>query len=159
MSTLPRVLVLTFALTLQSCASLTTGIHEQIRVTSDPPADVTLDCAGSRIATTATPAVVKIRRNAGDCILTLSKTGYTDETVIISQGVNPMYWGNFLGLPAAFFSEVGLESRHSSERTLEGELLVGGVAGWLIDYGTGAIHRHSPNRIHAVLRARPDPER
>ena len=75
-----------------SCATITTGRYEEIRVTSSPnQAMATLLCGGHPSGEGPTPTAFKIRRNAGDCVLTLRKDGFEEKTIAIEQGVNPAY--------------------------------------------------------------------
>src|SRR4051794_11937443 len=96
-----RVLLLSpLLLSLVACATMTTGTHEEIKVTTSPTdAHAALVCEGKPIGEGSTPQTFTIRRNAGDCQLTLHKEGFEDRTVAIEQGVNPAYWGNMLLSP------------------------------------------------------------
>ena len=85
-----------------SCATALTGTRESISVASTPAAaDARLSCAGVQVDGGITPATLTLRRNAGDCTLTVAKAGFVDETRLLEQGVNPAYWANFVTLPVA----------------------------------------------------------
>lgn len=139
-----------------SCATITTGRYEEIRVSSSPnEADATLLCDGRPSGEGRTPVAFKIRRNAGDCTLTLRKEEFEEETVSIEQGVNPAYWGNMVLSPIApmglFFIAWGHDA---GARPLGVGLLAAGAVIFSTDFWTGAVHAHKPAMVDVVLKPR-----
>ena len=135
-----------------SCASALTGKHETITVDSNPPAaNATLFCGLTRVGDAVTPAKFTIARNAGDCTVTVSKSGFLDANTSIEQGVNPVYWANFLTVPIA----VAIAWTSAPVLVVAGSgapvWAIGG-SGFLADYWSGAIHRHRPSRVSVSLR-------
>ena len=139
---------------LASCATITTGTHEEIRVTSSPnQANTTLVCAGTPAGEGATPVTFKIRRNAGDCVLTLRKDGFEERTIHIEQGVNAAYWGNMLFSwvpPAGLF--VAALGDAPTDKVVGLGLFGAGVAIFATDFKTGAAHAHRPHNLDVVLK-------
>ena len=138
-----------------SCASVVSGTRESITVNSTPPgADATLTCSEVRVDHGVTPTTLTLRRNAGDCLLTISRSGFTTVEQVIEQGVNPMYWGNFVVAPLALYgvSEVS-DGSDIEDRVILGAAVGSMAASWLIDYATGAIHVHRPGIVNVTLRA------
>ncbi|HEX3581850.1 MAG TPA: hypothetical protein VH087_08805 [Thermoanaerobaculia bacterium] len=149
-------LALLGTLLLNACATITSGRYEEVRVSSSPnEADATLLCNGRPSGEGKTPVAFKIRRNAGDCTLTLRKEGFEEKTVAVEQGVNPAYWGNMILSPiapiGAFWVIWGNES---GARPLGFELLGAGVAIFATDFWTGAVHAHKPATVDVVLNPR-----
>src|SRR5205085_145687 len=133
-----------------SCASALTGVTEKISVDSTPQgADVALFCGVNRVGDAVTPAKFTIARNAGDCLVQVSKSGYADAHATIEQGVNPAYWGNFLTSPPAL---VGAYIFSGATAGLGALMIVSGTSGWLVDLRTGAIHAHKPGHVRVALR-------
>ena len=135
-----------------SCASALTSRQETISVDSNPAAaSATLFCGLTRVGDAVTPAKFTIARNAGDCTVTVSKSGFVDGQASIEQGVNPVYWANFLTLPiAAAIAWVNIPALIVAASGAP--LWAVGGSGFLADYWTGAIHRHRPNRVSVSLR-------
>src|SRR6266568_233262 len=132
-----------------SCASTLTGVNENISVDSTPQgADVTLVCGLNRVGDAVTPAKFTIARNAGDCVVQVSKSGFADEHRTIEQGVNPAYWGNFVTSPVAFAGAYILTGATAGLAAL---MIVTGTSGWLVDLRTGAIHAHKPGHVRVAL--------
>ena len=150
-----KVLLALLFLPLAACATMTTGTHEKINVSSSPAeATATLVCDGHPEGEGLTPIVFNIRRDAGDCTLTLRKEGFEEQTYPLSQGVNPAYWGNMVFSPlapaGAFLTVLG----DSGEKAIGVGAL--GLA-WIIfgtDFHTGAVHAHKPASVDAVLKKR-----
>ncbi len=100
-----------------SCATIFSGKSQKVTITSQP--------SGARIfqdgkdLMAITPAEVKIRRKKKTTI-TLQKDGYEDATLKPKSKVNV---GSFV----------------------VGNLVLGGVPGWLIDWGTGAMWKYDKN--------------
>jgi len=150
-----KVLLALLFVPLAACATMTTGTGEKINVSSSPSeATASLVCNGHPEGEGLTPIVFTIRRDAGDCILTLRKEGYEEQTRALEQGVNPAYWGNMIFSPlapaGAFLTILG----NSDEKAIG----VGALgAAWLIfgtDFYTGAVHAHKPGSVDAVLKKR-----
>ncbi|WP_300728202.1 PEGA domain-containing protein [uncultured Bacteroides sp.] len=103
-----------------SCATIFSGKKQKVDVTTYP--------AGARVYVDSkdqmviTPATVKIPRKKKVAI-TFIKEGYKDETVTQKGSINPVTWGN---------------------------IIIGGIPGWLIDWGTGSIYKY-PNEISCNL--------
>jgi hypothetical protein len=132
-----------------SCASALTGVAEKISVDSTPQgAEVTLFCGVNRVGDAVTPAKFTIARNAGDCTVQVSKSGYAEQRATIEQGVNPAYWGNFLTSPVALAGAYVLSGATAG---VGAGLIVTGVAGWFVDLRTGAIHTHRPGHVRLTL--------
>lgn len=149
-----RWLAFLIPLLLTSCATINTGTHEEIRVSSSPSqANATLVCAGRPAGEGATPITFKIRRNAGDCVMTLRKEGFEEKTVAVEQGVNRAYWANmvFSPIPPASAFTASLADT-SSDRALGLGFLAASAAIFGLDFWTGAVHAHKPNHIDAVLK-------
>jgi hypothetical protein len=140
---------------LSSCATSTTGIRETITVNSSPAgADARLLCGGQTAGFGVTPTTITIRRNAGDCLLTISKADYEDYNLAIEQGVNPQYWYNMVFtplIPAAIYITVAAEG---DQKVFGFGILGLAVMAFGTDFYTGAVHQHKPNKINAVLKAK-----
>jgi hypothetical protein len=148
-----RVLSLLCLITLCSCATATTGTREAIIVNSSPAgADANLTCNGQPSGFGVTPTTITIRRNAGDCVLKVSKAGFEELTIPIEQGINPAYWQNMIFsplAPAGAFVAFG----GSNQDKLTGLGMIGVTAAAIsTDFITGAVHAHKPNKIDAVLK-------
>ena len=132
-----------------SCASGLTGVTENITVDSTPQgANATLSCKVGPVADSLTPAKFTIARNAGDCTVEVSKSGYVRQHALIEQGVNPAYWGNVVTAPAVL---AGVFLVGSLAAPIGGPLIVAGASGWLVDLRTGAIHAHRPRNVRLTL--------
>lgn len=150
-----RWLLPLLALCAVSCASITSGRYETIAVTSSPAgADASLVC-DRHSATAVTPAKITIRRNAGDCVLTMSKTGFEPAVIRIEQGVNPMYWGNMLLAPVPPSGVYLLALGDSQEKSIGLGLLAAGAVVFGTDFYTGAAHVHRPGVVDVVLKPKP----
>lgn len=136
---------------------MVSGRNETISVTSSPSeATVALTCTGGTVKGGVTPVKLVIHRDAGDCVVRLTKDGYHERTVLLEQGVNRAYWLNFATLPlgmygiiavnGGFFGEVSDNERNAGAGAL---VLSGGS--WLFDKWTGAAHRHEPSSVDVVL--------
>lgn len=150
-----KVLLALLFLPLAACATMTTGTNEKINVSSSPSeATATLVCDGHPEGEGLTPIVFTIRRNAGDCTLTLRKEGFEEQTHALSQGVNPAYWGNMVFSPlvpaGAFLTVLG----DSGEKAIGVGALAAAWAIFGTDFHTGAVHAHKPASVDAVLKKR-----
>jgi hypothetical protein len=155
MDKLRQLLLIASCLSLGACASVASGRHETLSVTSSPSgADARLVC--ERVSVTGvTPAKLTIRRNAGDCSLTVAKPGFAAQTFTIEQGVNPMYWGNMIFAPVGPAGGYVVAAGDSGEKAAGVGLLAAAVAIFGTDFVTGAVHVHRPNSVDVVLK--PDP--
>lgn len=145
--------VLLIAIFLTGCATITTGRFEEIRVSSSPgDADATLVCEGRPSGEGKTPVAFKIRRNAGDCTLTIRKEGFAEKTVAIQQGVNPAYWGNMIFSPVAPVGTLFLIGDAGGDQAVGIGLLGAGLAIFGTDFWTGAVHAHKPHSVDVVLK-------
>jgi hypothetical protein len=133
---------------------MTTGTRESLIVGSSPAgADATLVCEGLRAGSGVTPATITIRRNAGDCDLTIAKDGYQSQTVHIEQGVNPAYWPNMIASPLLPVGAwVTLLGDDASDKRTGTALIAAGAVVIFTDFCTGAIHRHRPDKIDVTLK-------
>ena len=149
-----RMFLLPILRTAFSCASAITGTRESITIDSPPDgADAILFCRGIRTASGVTPTTLAFWRNAGDCTLTLSKSGFAEETKLIEQGVNPAYWANFVTASAAPAGVlIAGYGNTSPVKAVGAALIIGAAASWLVEYRTGAIHTHRPSAIRVTLR-------
>ena len=135
-----------------SCASMTSGTTETIAVTSSPSgAAASLEC-DKHSATATTPAKIEIRRNAGNCVLTVSKESYEPKVINIEQGVNPMYWGNMIFSPLAPAGAYLTALGDGTERTIGLGALVTAAFVFGTDFYTGAVHVHRPGVVDVVLK-------
>ena len=146
-------LLLLVPMLLASCATITTGKFEEIRVSSSPSqADVALVCEGRPSGEGKTPVAFKIRRNAGDCTLTIRKEGFDEKTVAIQQGVNPAYWANMIFSPVVPAGALVTLGDAPRDATLGVGLLGAGVVIFATDFWTGAVHTHRPHSVDVVLK-------
>lgn len=143
-----------------SCATIVSGPLENISVNSSPAgAHAALRCPRGELQEGVTPVTMSIRRNVGDCNLTVSKEGFSDEVITVERGINPAHWFNFTTIPLAIYGGLALsggfygESTASEKRVGAVCLLVTGAA-WIIDHRTGAAHRHEPAKIEVTLKPR-----
>lgn len=137
---------------LTSCATIATGRFEEIHVSSSPSAaDATLVCAGHPSGEGKTPATFKIRRNAGDCTLTVRKEGFEERTMALEQGVNPAYWGNMIFSPVPPAAAYATAISDSGKAAGVG-LVAAGLAIFGVDFWTGAVHAHKPGTVDLVLK-------
>jgi uncharacterized protein YceK len=84
------------AVLLSGCATLITGSHQKIPVSSEP-GGATVQVDGKE--TYATPAKIRLKRNA-DHQLVFTKEGYVQETVKLAHVISGAFCGNvFLGGP------------------------------------------------------------
>ncbi len=115
-----------------SCATVTRGTSETLRVESDPAgAEVRI----SNGFTGVTPATFTLPRR-GDVYVTYTKEGYETVNVAVTTKIS--------GSGAAGFA---------------GNILIGGLIGGGVDIATGATLSHTPNpvRVTLVAKARPAP--
>jgi hypothetical protein len=152
-------LLLLLLLTLVSCATITTGTHESIAVSSSPPgAHATLTCERGEEHHGVTPLAISIRRNSGNCKLRVSKEGFREESIAIEQRFNKAYLGNFAAsAPFVLYGFIGLNGTvftqaNSETRAWGTACLLSAAAVFAVDHWTGAIHKHIPRTVDVVLK-------
>ena len=143
------LLAIALLFALQDFATVTHGTHETIHVGSDPAgAAVVLRC-GALHQNAVTPAAIRIPRRTGDCVVTVSRSGYRTSTTTSERGVSPAFWLNFVGLTAIFgisdASPIGLSGGTGAA------LIVAGGLGLVVDAVDGAMREHKPAVIHVKL--------
>lgn len=117
---------------LTGCASIVGGTHNDVSINSYPPKARVLvrDQNGQTVAKGMTPAKVSLKRGNGLLRKTptytaiIEKPGYQPAQVRIDPKLNPWIVGN---------------------------LVLGGPFGVMADSVTGAMWRHSPNKIEQKL--------
>lgn len=143
-----------------SCATIVSGPLEKITVNSTPPDARAVVRCPAESHEGVTPLTVSIRRNSGDCNLTVSKEGFAEQTFTIERGVNPAHWFNFITAPLVLYGVIALsggfygDATASEKRVGTAGLLITAAA-WLIDHHTGAAHRHEPAKIDVTLKPNP----
>ena len=114
------------AFVLSSCATITRGVHEKLRVESNPPgANVVLSTGEKGV----TPAVFVEKRRRDNFTVTVSKSGYVSQTVTVES-----------------------KAGGTGATAMAGNMLLGGVIGMGVDAGTGAYHSLYPNPVTVTLR-------
>ena len=151
-----RVILLLSILPLVSCATMSSGRMETIDIRSTPDgANASMMCSGQPAGSGVTPTAIVIRRNAGDCMLTLTKTGFEDLTMLIEQGVNPAYWMNMVFTPLGPAGAYLLALGNPGEKLLGVGILGVGFAIFSTDFWTGAVHTHRPYKVDVALKPKP----
>ena len=113
---------LLIAMLLPGCATIVSGRTQTIQVRSDPSdVRVTTQPGGHQITT---PATLTLARLESGYRLRFEKPGYEPFDVRLKTSTNGWVWGN---------------------------ILIGGLLGVAIDYGTGAAYTLSPNEVEARL--------
>jgi len=112
---------------LSGCATIAHGRYQSVPVSSSPSdANVTVDCGGRVKNAGPTPVIVKLKRNADHCSITMTKDGYEPTSVVFSKSVTGWMWGNLIFgnwvLPTA-----------------------------LIDYFDGAVYNRAPSTVQFTL--------
>ena len=111
---------------LTSCATITRGVHEKLRVESDPPgANIQLSTGEKGV----TPAKFVKNRRADSFTVTVSKPGWATQTVRVES--------KFSGTGGA--AMVG------------GNFVLGGFVGVGVDAATGAYNSLYPNPVKVEL--------
>jgi hypothetical protein len=140
---------------LVACATISTGNHEKINVSTSPSEVLaTLVCDGHPQGEGLTPIVFTIRRDAGDCTLTLRKEGFEEQTHALEQGINPAYWGNMIFSPLAPAGAYVTILGDSGEKVIGVSALGAALLIFGTDFHTGAVHAHKPASVDAVLKKR-----
>lgn len=141
------------------CATMVNGTHQNVAVDSQPRgARVRVDCGGLR-SEAVTPAVVTLQRAAEHCSLTLSKSGYAEQTVIFErQRSRATRINRVPGVVAGVvLSTIGFIVEY------DGGLAGGAEAGWevgnavgtmpaeAVDARTGGAYKQVPERVAVRL--------
>ncbi len=114
------------AVFLSSCATVTRGVHEKLRVQSEPSgANVALSTGEKGV----TPAVFVEKRRHDNFTVTVSKPGYTPQTVTVVSKAGGTGTG-----------------------AMAGNLLIGGAIGVGVDAATGAYNSLYPNPVKVTLK-------
>lgn len=120
------LLLVSVAVFLSSCATVTRGVHEKLRVESDPTgANVALSTGEKGV----TPAVFVETRRHDNFTVTVSKSGYAAETVTV-------------------VSKAG----GTGAGAMAGNVLIGGAIGLGVDAATGAYDSLYPNPVKVTLK-------
>jgi hypothetical protein len=120
--------LLTLALLVTTgCASIVHQTTQQIAVASDPPgAAVTVACGDvSNDPKLVTPTVVTVHRKPAFCMIQVNKAGYATGEAHLSRELSGWYVGN---------------------------LLVGGIIGFIVDGANGAMWTRSPGKVELTLK-------
>ncbi|HXP34382.1 MAG TPA: PEGA domain-containing protein [Chthoniobacterales bacterium] len=108
-----------------SCATITRGVHEKLKVVSDPSgANVVLSTGEKGI----TPATFVEKRRRDALTVTISKPGFATQTVTV-------------------VSKAG----GTGVSAMAGNVLIGGAIGMGVDAGTGAYNSLYPNPVSVHL--------
>ncbi|HLW34872.1 MAG TPA: PEGA domain-containing protein [Chthoniobacterales bacterium] len=108
-----------------SCATITRGVHEKLKVQSDPAgANVTLSTGEKGI----TPATFVEKRRRDQFTVTVSKPGYVSQTVTVQS-----------------------KAGGTGGTAMAGNILLGGAIGMGVDAGTGAYDSLYPNPVSVTL--------
>ena len=114
---------------LSSCATVVRGVHEDLKVVSEPAgANVYLSTGEKGV----TPATFRKRRRANGFLVTITKSGYDSQTVTVRSK------GSATGAAAT-----------------AGNIAAGGVIGVAVDAGTGAWDSLYPNPVSVRLVPQP----
>jgi hypothetical protein len=144
------------------CATVVNGTHQQVAVDSDPPgARVRVDCGDAARDPGTTPVTVELQRAAEHCSLTLTKAGYSEETVVFERQLSKVVnanqaagavAGTFLGLVGLL---AGLDSSDASGKGAQAGWEVGSelgpLPGYAIDNRTGAAFKQVPGKVSVRL--------
>src|SRR5216684_2603798 len=109
---------------LTSCATITRGVHEKLRIESDPSGANVVLSTGEKGITPAT--FVEKRRDS--FTVTVSKPGYAAQTVTVKS-----------------------KAGGTGATAMAGNVLLGGAIGMGVDAGTGAYNSLYPNPVSVHL--------
>ena len=126
------LVILTCALGLPACATITTGTSQAISVMTDPPeAACQLQRGGETIGVVnPTPGTVQVSKSIRDIEIQCTRRGYQPALATVSSQFQPMYVGN---------------------------VLIGGLIGMTVDLASGAGAYYQPSATVALRRAEPEP--
>jgi hypothetical protein len=115
-----------------SCATVAHGRFQEVPVTSHPAgAAIYADCGNGPERVGETPMVVKMRRKADRCIVTLHKDGYEEASAILKRHTSGWVWGNLL-------------------------LSDGALVGAIVDLYDGAWYNRTPAAVRVRLTPLPE---
>ena len=108
------------------CASVAHQTTQMIPVTSDPSgAEVSVNCGKvTNEPNLVTPAMVRVQRKAQTCVISVAKEGYQAWTVELEKRMSGWYFGN---------------------------IVLGGIPGFIIDAVDGAMYNRTPGVVDAKL--------
>jgi hypothetical protein len=119
------LLLIMSALGLCSCATITRGVHEKLKVESEPPgANVALSTGERGV----TPATFVEKRRRDNFTVTVSKPGYVPQTVTVES-----------------------KAGGTGVTAMAGNVVLGGVIGMGVDAGSGAYNSLYPNPVKVTL--------
>lgn len=113
------------SLFLIGCASVLHGTHQRISVASVPPG---AEVMVQNARAGVTPAKIEVRRKDKDVILRFEKEGYKPVEVTLRRKVSGAVWGN---------------------------IALGGVIGFIVDFANGAAYKMTPNEVSANMDSNP----
>ena len=113
------------ALGLGGCATIVEGTSQNVSISTQPPgAACTVSRQGQQIAAViSTPGNVKVDKSKNDLVVTCTKEGYQPSTGVYSSTFNGTTFGN---------------------------IILGGVAGAVIDASTGASYNY-PQQVSIAM--------
>jgi len=120
------------AVGLSGCGTITQGTTQNITIATSPPgAHCELRRDGGQIATLySTPDKVNVHKDREDIVLTCAKRGYETTSVILESGYGIGAFGN---------------------------IILGGAAGWMIDYTDGAVNKYPTSAAVQLVPLKSDP--
>ncbi len=150
-------LVLVLAPFLSGCATMIHGVHQEVRVETEPPG-ATASVGDQKITT---PGVLKLKRKEKALEIVVEKDGYVTKRVALTRKDSGWDWLNAIGIPVGIVAGGTIGHRSDSGfLAFEGAAtgaVIGGVAlsgaGFLIDNGNGAAYKLDPPLV--VLRLEP----
>lgn len=116
------VLVTTLVATALGCATIMNRGGKQWVTITTTPTGATATIDG--FTTVETPTQLKLKRNK-DHIIVFEKKGYEQKQVLIEHDVSNWVWGN---------------------------ILLGGLIGLAIDFGSGGAYKLEPESVNATLK-------
>jgi hypothetical protein len=120
-----RLSLIISALCLCSCATITRGVHEKLKVESEPPGANVLLSTGEK---GVTPATFVEKRRRDNFTVTVSKPGYVSQTVTVES-----------------------KAGGTGVTAMAGNVVLGGVIGMGVDAGSGAYNSLYPNPVRVTL--------
>ncbi len=93
-----RILIPGITLTLTGCASIVSGTHENLSVTTTPVEKATCVLSNDKGQwyIKSTPGSVKVHKSRKDLDVTCSKEGYKSNSLRVSSNIKAMVAGNIL---------------------------------------------------------------
>jgi hypothetical protein len=110
-----------------NCGTIIHQTTQTIPVTSEPAgAAVTVACGEVENAPNlTTPTKVEVHRKPDFCVISLEKEGYAREDVRLEKTLSALYLGN---------------------------ILVGGIIGFIVDGVNGAMWNRKPGKVDVILK-------